>query len=107
MGAFIYDGNVKTEFDDRLLSHLQLVIGAKLRRGEAFHFTWREDPSVGRSRTSVWLHSGSSLVYRYYGSRKPPIDAAWIDALTQRANSTEGLRVVPEPPEPSGSAPTP
>lgn len=101
MGMFIYEGGVKIELEDRLLTHLQLVIGAKLRRGEAFHFTWREDPSAGRSRTSVWLHQGSSLVYWYYGSRNPSINPAWIDALTKSANSTAGLRIVAEPAEPA------
>ncbi len=43
MGKFIYDSTIKVDFDDRLLAHLQVVIGAKLRRGEAFHFTWRDD----------------------------------------------------------------
>jgi hypothetical protein len=99
MGTFIYEGGVKIELEDRVLSHLQLVIGAKLRRSEAFYFTWSEDAATGRSRTSVWLHQGSSLVYRYYGSRTPSINLAWIDALALTANSAAGLRIVPEPRE--------
>ncbi|WP_439958202.1 DUF7882 family protein, partial [Salmonella enterica] len=43
MGKFIYEGSVKTEIEDRALTHLQLVITAKLRRGEPFPFSWRED----------------------------------------------------------------
>lgn len=99
MGKFIYDGTVKTEVEDRALTHLQLVITAKLRRGEPFPFSWREDPSVGGGRTTVWLHSASSLVFKYYGSRKPAINRAWIEALAFTANSPAGLHLVPEPAE--------
>ena len=97
MGRFIYDGVTKAEFEDRALAHLQYVIGIKLRRGEAFHFTWREDPSTGEGRSSVWINPSSSLVYRFSGSRTPSINPAWIDALTVVAASPAGLHLVPEP----------
>jgi hypothetical protein len=99
MGRFIYEGGVKTEIEDRSLSHLQLVITAKLRRGEPFSFTWREDPSVGGGRTTVWIHAGSSLVFKYHGSRQPSISRDWIDALAFTANSPSGLYLAPEPAE--------
>jgi hypothetical protein len=104
VGRFIYEGNVKVDFDDRVLAHLQVVIGTKLRRGEPFYFTWREDASVGDGRTSIWLHPRCSLVYRYFGSRKPRLNRAWIDALAYTANSPNGLHVVPEPPDENGAA---
>ncbi len=99
MGKFIYDGAVKVDFEDRLLAHLQLVIGTKLRRGETFFFTWRDDSSVGDGRTSVWMRPQASLVYKYYGSRQPSINLAWVDALAHTANSPTGLYVVSEPSE--------
>ncbi len=102
MGKFIYDGLVTVDFDDRVLAHLQMVIGAKVRRREAFYFSWRDDSSVGDGRTTVWVHPGSSIVYKYYGSRQPTINRAWIDALMFTANTLSGLHVVPEPPEPEG-----
>ena len=34
MGKFIYEGGVRNDFEDRLLAHLQVVVGNKLRRGE-------------------------------------------------------------------------
>ena len=102
MGKFIYEGSVTVDLDDRVLAHVQVVIGQKLRRGEAFHFTWREDPSLGDGRTSVWLHPSAALVYKYFGSRQPNLNRAWLEALTYPANSTSGLHIVPEPPESSG-----
>lgn len=99
MGKFIYENGVKAEFEDRALLHLQMVITAKLRRGEPFPFTWREDASVGGGRTTIWLHPGSTLVFKYYGSRQPGINRGWTDALAFTANSPGGLYLVPEPPD--------
>lgn len=39
MGRFIYENTIRTEVEDRALTHLQLVITAKLRRSEPFNFT--------------------------------------------------------------------
>ena len=97
MGRFNYDGSVKVDFDDRVLAHLQVVITQKLRRGEPFPFTWRNDASLGDGRTTVWLHPHASLVYKYSGSRQPALNRAWLEALTHAANSTAGLHIVPEP----------
>lgn len=97
MGKFIYEDNVKTEIEDRALTHLQLVITAKLRRAEPFPFSWREDASVGGGRITVWIQPGSSLVFKYFGSRQPSINRAWIEALAFTANSPGGLYLVPEP----------
>ena len=97
VGKFIFEGQLKADFEDRLLAHLQVVIGSKLRRGESFHFTWRDDASIGDGRTTIWLHPRSVLVYKYYGSRRVPLNPAWLGALTYTANSPQGLYVVPEP----------
>jgi hypothetical protein len=95
MGKFVYEGGVKTEIEDRALTHLQLVITAKLRRGEPFPFSWREDASVGGGRVTVWVQPGSSLVFKYFGSRQPAINRAWIEALAFTANAPSGLYLVP------------
>lgn len=104
MGKFIYEGGVKVEIEDRALLHMQLVISAKLRRGEPFAFSWREDASVGGGRTTVWVHPGSAIVYKYYGGRQPSVNRAWVDALAFTANSPAGLYLVPEPAD-AGAAP--
>jgi hypothetical protein len=98
MGAFHYDADFHV--NDRLLAHLQIVIGAKLRRGESFYFSWRDDGRVGSGRTSVWLHPAISLRFKYYGSRMPRINPAWINALTVSANSAGGLQLLDEPFDP-------
>lgn len=102
MGKLVYERSIKVDIDDRILAHLQVVIGSKLRRGEPFFFTWRDDPSVGDGRTSIWVHPRCALSFKYYGSRQPRINAAWVDALAHTANSPSGLYVVPEPAEGAG-----
>ena len=98
MGKFIYENTIKADFEDRLLNHLQIVITTKLRRGEAFTFMWKDDTSIGDGRTMVWLHPAASIAYKFYGSRRPAINPAWLEALTIVANSSTGLYVIPEPP---------
>ena len=104
MGKFVYEGVVKVDFEDRTLAHLQLVIGTKLRRGEAFHFSWRDDPAVGDGRSTLWLHPTIPLHFKYAGGRQPSINRAWIDLLMSAANSPGGLLLMPEPEDngPSG-----
>lgn len=101
MGKFIYDSNIKVDFEDRLLAHLQAVIMAKVRRGESFPFTWKDDISTGGGRTTVYIHPNVSLVFKYHGSRSPQLSSAWLHALTYNANSGRGLYVIPEPDESS------
>jgi hypothetical protein len=97
MGKFTYGTAVAVDFDDRTLAHLQIVIGIKLRRGESFYFSWKDDQQVGDGRTAIWLDPTIPLVYKYYGSRPPSINPAWVHALELTANTNTGLRVVPEP----------
>lgn len=105
MGKFVYEGAVRAEFDDRALTHLQVVIGNKLRRGEPFFFTWHGDVSTGGGRTTVWMHAGANIVFTYYGKRQAGTNRTWLEALMHTANSPGGLQVMPEPPDTGGSEP--
>ena len=97
MGRFSYEGQTHVDLDDRALAHLQMVVANKLRRGEPFYFTWKDDPSIGHGRTSVWVHPGCNMVFTYHGGRRPPLNRVWIEALSQLANTPAGLRLIPEP----------
>jgi len=97
MGRLIYEGQIRAEFEDRLLAHLQVVIGNKLRRDEPFYFSWKDDVTTGSGRTSIWIHPHATLVFKYSGSRVPLINPVWLDALIYTANSPTGLHAVPEP----------
>ena len=101
MGTLTYDSKLTGTFDDRVLAHLQVVIWAKLRRGEQFSFTWTEPARNGFGRTSIWLSPNVSLAFEYFGSKSPLLNRHWIDALSKSANSPGGLLLVPEPDVPA------
>jgi hypothetical protein len=97
MGKLTYDSTLNVDFEDRVLAHLQVVIGAKLRRGESFFFSWKDDPRNGDGRSMVWLYPTAPIVFKFYGGRTPSINRQWVEALMLSANSTQGLQLVPEP----------
>jgi hypothetical protein len=97
MGTLIYDSTVRADFEDRTLAHLQLAITSKLRRGESFTLTWKDDPSIGDGRTTVWINPAVSLIYKFHGSRQPQINPRWVELLVLDASTASGMRLVPEP----------
>lgn len=98
MGKLFYGSNaIEIEFDDRVLSHLKVVITTKLRRGESFVFSWRDDPAIGDGRSSIWLHPSIPLYFKFYGGRIPELNREWIEGLSASANSAGGLQLVAEP----------
>jgi hypothetical protein len=105
VGKLTYDSTLTVDFEDRTLAHLQIVIGAKLRRGEALYFSWKDDNSLGDGRSAIWLHPAIPLYFKYLGGRFPTINRAWIDELMAAANSGTGLLITPEPDLPTDSDP--
>jgi len=103
MGRFTYGDRIAVDFDDRLLAHLQAVISAKLRRGESCMFTWVDSDAVGDGRTSVWLHPGASISFKYFGKRGPQVNRAWVEELMLSANTLGGLHVTTEPSATNGA----
>jgi len=88
---------LSVDFDDWVLSHLQVVIGAKLRRGESFYFSWKGEDSIDGGRTTIWLHPTVPLVYKYSVAAMPMLNREWLETLSVSANSAAGLQIVPEP----------
>lgn len=101
MGKLIYGlPSTEIEFEDRLLSHLKVVIFAKLRRNDRFSLSWSHGSGSGGGRSSIWLDSAIPLQFKFSGNREPTINRAWIDSLLVAANSASGLSIMPEPPTP-------
>jgi hypothetical protein len=95
MGKLVYgDGEYSLELDDRLLAHLQLVVGAKLRRREAFYFSWTSDDD---KRSSIWIEHSIPLRYHYDDASQHAINREWLEILTVSANGASGLTVTEEP----------
>jgi hypothetical protein len=92
MGTLSCAGSV-VEFDDRVLTHLQIVIIRKFRNGEAFSMSWLDGAAIGDGRASMWLTPSMPVVFKFYGSRIPAIDQGWIDRLTASADGPRGLIV--------------
>jgi hypothetical protein len=98
MGKLLYGtSSIEIEFDDRTLTHLQIVIAAKLRRKESFFFSWKDDPAIGDGRSSIWLDSSIPLYFKFAGGRVPSINREWLEILTQSSNGSGGLQFTEEP----------
>ncbi|RLK49050.1 ATP-dependent DNA ligase [Microbacterium telephonicum] len=97
MGRLVYEQSVRLEIDDRTLAHLQVVIAEKLRRGESFYFSWSQPPHEGSGRSVMWLHPDASLQFSYRRRRSGALSLAWIELLSEEANSPAGLQLVEEP----------
>ncbi|HXH35511.1 MAG TPA: hypothetical protein VNJ54_14085 [Plantibacter sp.] len=96
MGLLIYASGDEYEIEDRALAHLKAVIGSKLRRQESFFLSWANDAEHGSGRRSVWLSPSIPLQFRFFGSRAPELNRAWIEVLSDTAHTPRGLQLIPE-----------
>jgi hypothetical protein len=98
MGYLTYGASgTRIPFDDRALTHLQIVMTTKLGRGESFAFSWVEPTNTELERRTIWLHPGVSLRFRFAGNRLPRINETWLAQLAELADSDGTLRYIPEP----------
>jgi len=95
VGSLTYDA-ATVSFDDRLLTHLQIVIVQQFRRRESFTMSWLDPMSTGNGRSSVWLHPACDLYFKFSGSRVPALNEDWLLRLTESARSSHGLIVTQE-----------
>ena len=100
MGTMTYDGAI-VEFDDRLLTHLQIVVMQRLRRGEGFVMSWLDALEVGDGRSSVWMSPHIAVYFKFAGSRVPEIVEEWLRVLSASAASSRGLIVTDQDGRPS------
>jgi hypothetical protein len=106
MGHLIYGIAPAIDIDDRTLRHLQAVIVTKLRRDESFVFHWGDENAVHGDDAlegprgqygSVWISKGASLYFSFDTAPDGPLNPIWLQQLADVANSTGGLRALPEP----------
>jgi hypothetical protein len=84
---------VVVEFDDRTLTHQQVVIVQRFRRREAFLLSWLDDVAIGGGRCAIWMTPAVPAVFAFRDARLPPIDRAWIERLAGSADGPRGLVV--------------
>lgn len=92
MGVFHYHDRI-FQFEDRLLTHLQLVVGLKLKRSESFYLSWLPGRDTGAGRQAVWITNGVAMHFEFSGSRTPPLNRQWIEHLVMSASSGNGLNL--------------
>ena len=95
MGTLHY-GSPPASFkiDDRTLAHVELVIMAKLRRRENLSFAIIDEKTS--LRQALWISPVTPLRFEY-DAPMPEINRLWLQELVDTANSSSGLRIVPEP----------
>lgn len=95
MGSLTYEG-VATKFEDRLLTHLQIVMVQRLRQDRSFLMSWINALEIGDGRTSIWVHPHAGIRFTFDGSRVPAIDEHWLEVLSSTADGPRGLIVMNE-----------
>ena len=95
MGTLHYNTR-DLHLDDRLLAHLQIVIGMKLRRSENFFISWRNSAAAGGGRNAIWIDNGIPLWFEFDGSKMPSINREWVETLASSASSNFGLQITEE-----------
>jgi hypothetical protein len=105
MGSLTYaaGGQDAIQFDDRTLSHLQIVIGSKLRLRQSFFFSWLDPAGLGGGRGSIWLDATIPLAFSYENSVRQKVNREWLELLMTSANSSVGLQLMVEPQEPAAA----
>lgn len=94
MGTLFYGaGRTPIRIDDRILAHLKLVITSKLRRNEPFLVSWHETTDAGGGRSSIWVHPGCDLHYRFDGGTPAAIDQDLIERMSVEANAARGIEI--------------
>ncbi len=97
VGTLYYgDSGTPIGIEDRTLAHLKIAITTKLRRGESFTLSWQHADDQPRGRSTLWLHSSIPLRFVFDDPVAPELSRQWIEDLMRSANSTGGIRLVPE-----------
>ncbi|QHC69290.1 hypothetical protein [Rathayibacter sp. VKM Ac-2801] len=89
----LHDDQRSFEFEDRLLTHLQIVVGVKLRRSECFSLSWLPGRETGAGRQSLWISTGTPLHFEFNGSRVPALNRDWIELLIRESGGGIGLNL--------------
>jgi len=95
MGTLLH-GTMSVDFEDRLLTHLQIVIIQRFRRNDPLIISWLDALTVGDGRSSMWMTPALPVYFKFAGSRVPTISADWLRTLSESAASSTGLILTTE-----------
>lgn len=96
MGKLNYAGLTSLDIDDYPLAHIKVVILAKLRLNQSFSFSWDHETE---GRTTIWVNPAVPIMFTFDTNDRRSPNRQWINDLFVSANSTDGMHLMPEPPE--------
>jgi hypothetical protein len=94
MGTLFYGNDrIPIRIDDRVLAHLRALVTSKMRRGEGFLLSWTDSITIGDGRSSIWMHAGCDVHYKFDDERQPKLDPALLEQLNQDAVQARGIEI--------------
>ena len=96
VGILHYSGE-QFAFEDRVLTHLPVVISTKLRRREDFFPSWHVPADRGSGRHAVWIDNAVPIHFFYSGSRHVSINRERLESMIAGAGRASGLLLTDEP----------
>ncbi len=98
MGSLIYGHpSVDVKLEDRVLAHLQTVVGIKVRRNERFFLSWFDTQAVGDGRSAVWIAPEVPLAFQFTTVSPHKLNRPWVESMIVAAGSSAGLVLTQEP----------
>ena len=97
MGTLIYDSvEPPIEIEDRALSHLKVVVLAKLLRGESFAVSWKHPPGKAGGRSTIWMNPAIPLRFIFEEAEPPELNQKWLAVMAESANALGGITLTAE-----------
>lgn len=97
MGTLFYGGSATPiHIDDRALTHLKVVIIAKLRRHESFTVSWLQPDAQPPGRSTIWVHPAISLRFVFDDPEPSLLDRELLTTLANSAQSSGGILLATE-----------
>ena len=94
LGTLFYGaGRLPIRIDDRILAHVKAVVTSKMRRGEGFLISWTDSAEVGHGRSSVWVHPGCDLHYKFDGGKPPKLDPVLLEEMNIESIQARGIEL--------------
>lgn len=92
MGTLYYGTSAEPiEIDDHLLTHLKIVVTAKLRRNESFTLSWKHAADEPMGRSTIWLQSSIPLRFVFDAPVPDQLERELLHRLATEANSNAGV----------------
>ncbi len=94
MGLLFYGSSERPiRIPDRVLTHVKVVVAAKLRRGESFTMSWRHPEGEEGGRSTLWIQPSIPLRFVFGTAEPDAVDPVLLQMYANAANSSSGLTI--------------